>query len=56
MCHELRKAGTSGADLTFATRLARESLMRMSNPKLHSNHGFASGPLMLTFATVTAEK
>src|SRR6516162_4840623 len=34
----------------------REFVKRTSNPKLHWNQYFASGPLILTFANVPAEK
>jgi hypothetical protein len=48
-------AENSGVDLVFATRLARGFVKRMSNPKLHQQPRFASGPLILTFAKVPAE-
>jgi hypothetical protein len=43
-------SNASGVDLTFATQRGREFAMRMSNPKLHQQLKFASGPLILTFA------
>src|SRR5579872_6063694 len=35
---------TSGVDLTFAAQVAASSKKRMSNPKLHWNLMFATGP------------
>jgi hypothetical protein len=46
----------SGVDLTFATDVAANLQMRISNPKLHWKHIFASGSLIPTFAKVLAEK
>src|SRR5690242_9196806 len=42
----------SGFDIRYSP--GREFAKRMSNPKLHQNLIFASGPLILTFAKVPA--
>ena len=52
--NEKDRAWWSGFDIRYPLR--RESAKRMSNPKLHQNLIFASGPLILTFAKVAAEK
>jgi hypothetical protein len=44
----------SGLDIRYTS--SRKLTKRMSNPKHHSNLEFASGPMILTFAKVPAEK
>ena len=49
-----RRRWWSGFDIRYSP--SRALAKRMSNPKLHQHPMFASGPMILTFANVAAEK
>jgi hypothetical protein len=49
-------ASTGGADLTFAARLPRVPFANVKSQSSTRINGIASGPLILTFAKVPAQK